>query len=73
MTYALKDINPVYALNGIEAMRRAADVIEAVAIGDEKHAGLVLIARFAERYALGTACEDEAAALARLFQPERRL
>jgi hypothetical protein len=50
-------------VTGPAAFRRAADTIEAVAIGDEKHAGLVLIARFAERYALGTACEDEAAAL----------
>lgn len=54
-------------MNGPDALRRAADVVGAVAIGDDKHAGLVLLARFAERYALGTACEDEAGALARVL------
>ena len=70
MTYALKDINPVYALNGIsagDAFRRAGDAIDGVAIGDDKAALLVLWARAGERLALGTLCEDEARALIALM------
>ena len=66
--YAPNDINEVYALNGISALRRAADVIEATAHGDRVDAGLVLIARLAERYALGLAFDDEAAALVVLLR-----
>lgn len=49
------------------AFRRAADTIEACAIGDDKDALLVLWARAAERLALGTLCEDEVGALAHLL------
>lgn len=69
MTYALKDINLDYALNGIkspDALRRAADVVEACAIGDKTDALLMLWARMIERRAMGTLCSDEVAALVRL-------
>lgn len=61
--YAPKDINPDYALNGINALRRAADMAEASACGDRVDAGLVLLARMAERLVQGTLCEDECLAL----------
>ena len=58
----------VSRMNGPAALRRAADVIEATAHGERVDAGLVLIARLAERYARGLAFEDEAAALVGLLR-----
>lgn len=54
-------------MNG-NPLRQAADLADTIAIGDDKRAGLVLIARFAERYCLGTAMQDEAEALATLLR-----
>jgi propanediol dehydratase large subunit len=54
-------------MNG-DPLRRTADIVDAVAIGPDKQAGIVLIARFAERYALGLAMQDEAEALAVLIR-----
>lgn len=71
MTYALKGINGDYALNGIkspDALRRAADTVEACAIRPETDALLVLWARLAERRAMGTCQADEVAALIRLMR-----
>lgn len=69
--YVLKDINPDYALNGIkspDALRAAADTVEACAIGDVTDALLVLFARMVERKALGLAMDDEVRALVRLMR-----
>lgn len=49
-----------------EALRRAADVVDACAIGPETEALLVLWARLIERRAMGTAHTDEIAALVKL-------
>ena len=49
-----------------DALRRAADVVEACAIGPETDALLVLWARMIERRAMGTMCGDEVAALVKL-------
>jgi len=49
-----------------DALRRAADVVEACAVSDETDALLVLWARMIERKAMGTCCSDEVAALVRL-------
>lgn len=49
-----------------DALRRAADVVEACAIGDDLDALLVLWARMIERKAMGTCCSDEVAALVKL-------
>lgn len=49
-----------------DALRRAADVVEACAIGDDLDALLVLWARMIERKAMGTLCSDEVAALVKL-------
>lgn len=48
------------------ALRRAADTVEACAIGPETDALLVLWARLVERKALGTCQDDEVGALIRL-------
>ena len=66
--YALSGIKPVYTLNGITALRRAADVCEACAYGERVDAGLVLFARMAERLAQGTLQGDEVEALVRLMR-----
>lgn len=50
------------------AIRRAADTIESLAISDDTDALLTLWARFIERKAMGTACDDEAEALLRLLR-----
>ena len=55
-------------MTGAKALRSAADTVEACAYGERVDAGLVLIARFAERYAQGLAFEDEAAALATILR-----
>jgi hypothetical protein len=71
VTYALKDINPDYALKGInaaEALRRAADTVETCAISDHTDALLVLWARAGERLAMGTLQADEVDALVRLMR-----
>jgi hypothetical protein len=49
-----------------DALRRAADVVEACAIGDDTDALLVLWARIIERKAMGTCHADEVAALVML-------
>lgn len=51
---------------GPNALRRAADVWEACAVGDDTDAWLVLVARALERKALGTLQGDEWGALVRL-------
>lgn len=56
-------------MNSPDALRRAANAIEVSAIGDGTDATLVLLARFIERRVAGTACEDEARALATLLMP----
>jgi hypothetical protein len=53
-------------VNG-DPLIRAGEAINAIAIGEEKSAGIVLIARLAERYALGLAFDDEAKALVALL------
>lgn len=71
MTYALKGINAEYALKDIspgDTFRRTAGTLDAVAISEHKAATLTLLARAAERFALGTLCEDEAEALIRLMR-----
>lgn len=55
-------------MNAPQALRAAADTVEACAYGERVDAGLVLIARFAERYAQGLAFEDEAVALATILR-----
>lgn len=70
MIYALKDINPDYALKGIkspDALRRAADTVEACAISDDTDALLVLWARAGERLVMGTLQADEVEVLIRLL------
>ena len=52
-----------------EALRRAADTVEACAIGDETDALIVLLARMAERKAMGTLQADEIAALLAIMHP----
>ena len=51
----------------VTALRRAADTVEACAIGDDLDALLVLFARMVERKALGLAMDDECEALVRLM------
>ena len=46
-------------MTGPAALRRAADMAEASACGDCVDAGLILLARMAERLVQGTLCEDE--------------
>lgn len=53
-------------MNAPTALRRAADTVEACAIGDDKDALLILWARAAERLAMGTLHTDEVAALIQL-------
>lgn len=50
-----------------EALRRAADTVEACAIGPDTDALIVLLARMAERKAMGTLQADELGALVRLL------
>ena len=50
-------------MTGPQALRNAADTVEAIARGERVDAGLVLIARLAERFAMGQAFEDEVVAL----------
>ena len=52
----------------VTALRRAADTVEACAIGDKTDAILVLFARMVERKALGLAMDDECEALLRLMR-----
>ncbi len=54
-------------MTAAEALRRAADVVDACAVSDETDALLVLWARLAERKAMGTVQEDEVGALVRLM------
>jgi hypothetical protein len=54
-------------MTAAEALRRAADTVEASAIGPETDAILTLWARLAERKAMGTVQTDEVAALVRLM------
>ena len=55
-------------MNAPLALRRAADTVEACAIGDDTDAILVLFARMVERKALGLAMDDEVEALLRLMR-----
>ncbi len=50
-----------------DALRRAADVVEACAIGDRVDAIITLLASAAERAALGTFRKDEAEAIIALL------
>lgn len=54
-------------MNSPAALRRAADTVEACATSDATDALIVLLARMAERKALGTCQDDELAALLRLM------
>lgn len=51
-----------------EALRRAADTVEACAYGERSDAIITLLARLCERVAMGTACQDEVEALVRLVR-----
>lgn len=42
-----------------DALRSAADTVEACAIGERADAIITLLARLSERVAMGTWCEDE--------------
>lgn len=53
---------------GPAALRSAADTCEAIAYGERVDAGLVLIARLAERLALGTLQADEVEGLMALIR-----
>ena len=55
-------------MNAPTALRRAADTVEACAIGDDTDALLVVFARMVERKALGLAMDDECEALLRLMR-----
>ena len=55
-------------MNAPLALRRAADTVEACAIGDDTDAILVLFARMVERKALGALQADECEALLRLMR-----
>lgn len=46
-----------------QALRSAADTVEACAYGERVDAIITLLARLSERVALGQACEDECEAL----------
>lgn len=46
-------------MNAPAALRRAADTVEACAIGERTDAIITLLARLSERVAMGTWCEDE--------------
>lgn len=59
------DETPSY---GAQALRAAADTVEACAISEETDALLVLWARLVERKALGTLQADECEALLRLMR-----
>ena len=54
-------------MNAPDCLRRAADTVEACAIGDDTDALLVVFARMVERKALGLAMDDECEALLRLM------
>ena len=58
---------PSRRMNAPDALRRAADVVEACAIGDDLDALLVLWARMIERKAMGTCQADEVIALTNLL------
>lgn len=51
-----------------DALRRAADTVEACAYGERSDAIITLLARLCERVAMGTWCEDECEALVRLVR-----
>lgn len=51
-----------------EALRRAADTVEACAIGPDTDALIVLLARMVERKAMGTCQDDEVTAITNLLR-----
>ena len=55
-------------MNAPTALRRAADTVEACAIGDDTDALLVVFARMVERKALGALQADECEALLRVMR-----
>lgn len=55
-------------MTAANALRRAADAVEACAIGDRTDAIITLLARLSERAAMGTVQDDEVEALVALVR-----